>query len=84
VTEQPADLATRLFARAVREEQASHRLHTGEDAAAIRQHVRRLARDAGVRIRTGLVEDSVVVIRADAALWDESAAVMRAKLQPED
>lgn len=42
-----------------------------------------LARAARVRIRTGIIDGSVLgVVRADAAVWGEPEAVMREKLTP--
>lgn len=75
-------LAEQLFARAVRDEQTAHRVEPTDDVAAVRAEVRRLAREAGVHIRTGLLDDVLVVARADAALWHDSTAVMREKLTP--
>jgi hypothetical protein len=83
--ESPAEqLSRRLFAGARDREQAAHRILPSDDVEAIRRDVRRLARAEGVHIRTGIVDDALVVIRADAELWTESAATMREKLRPRD
>ncbi|MBA8793562.1 hypothetical protein FHX74_001167 [Friedmanniella endophytica] len=77
-------VAADLLARARRREQAVLPVRDGLDVEAVRAEVRRLARVQGVRVRTGLVEPGVLaVILADAALWGESTAVMRAKLSPD-
>ena len=76
------ELAERLLRGAIAHQQASHQLTDEDDEAAIRREVRVLARARGIKIRTGVVEDAVVVILADAELWGQSAAVMREKLQP--
>ncbi|MDN4613830.1 hypothetical protein P5G50_05130 [Leifsonia sp. F6_8S_P_1B] len=78
----PHDLAAGLLDRAVADQQASHRVGAGIDVPAVRAEVRRLARERGVRIRTGIVGDALVVVRADADLWHEPVAVMREKLEP--
>ena len=46
--------------------------------------LRRRAREAGLRIRTARLDDTVVVVRTDARLWSEDAATMRRKLRPAD
>ena len=78
------DLAARLFAEAQTTGQVAHRVQPGEDVREVRALVRRMARDQGVRIRTGMIDDALVVVRADAALWDESSRTMREKLTPRD
>jgi hypothetical protein len=75
-------LAQELLDEALRDEQAARRTDAQTDVAAVRAEVRRLARARGVRIRTGMVDDAIVVILADARLWKESAGVMREKLTP--
>lgn len=76
------DLARVLFERAVAAEQAVHRVRPQDDVPALRSQVRALAREAGVRIRTGVVDGALVVVRADAAVWHETAARMRVLLTP--
>ena len=76
--------AQALLEAAIETEQSSHRVQPGDDVAAIRRAVRELARTRGVHIRTGVVGDALVVIRADAQLWNESAAVMKEKLAAPD
>jgi hypothetical protein len=75
-------IALALWHGARDEEQAARRLPPGVDADDVRRLVRELARDAGVRIRTSLLDDVVVAVRADAAIWTDDRATMRAKLTP--
>ncbi|NYJ76508.1 hypothetical protein [Allobranchiibius huperziae] len=75
-----ADLAEQLVHRALAKGQCAMRCDDSIDVEALRKAVRKLARERGVRIRTGMLDQALVVIRADAALWDQSAAVMREKL----
>ena len=75
-------LAGTMLERAIVEQQAAHRIAPEDDVSAVREQVRRLARERGVRIRTGVVGDALVVVRADADVWHESAATMRRKLSP--
>ncbi|GMA87507.1 hypothetical protein GCM10025868_27570 [Angustibacter aerolatus] len=82
MTDRPVDLADRLLRAAVADEQVAHRLAPHDDVEAVRAQVRRLAREQHVRIRTGLVDGALVVARADAAVWHESAERMRAKATP--
>ncbi|QNE35225.1 hypothetical protein [Leifsonia shinshuensis] len=77
-------LASRLLESARVHEQASHRIAPTDDIEAVRAQIRRSAREAGIRIRTGIVDGALVVVRADAALWHEPTSVMRAKLTPGD
>lgn len=77
-------LASRLLESARVHEQASHRIVPADDVEAVRAEVRRLAREADVRIRTGLVDGALVVVRADAGLWHEPTSVMKTKLRPYD
>jgi hypothetical protein len=74
------DLARRLLDEAIEREQSSARVDDGWIQVDVRREVRRLSRERGVRIRTGIVESRVVVILVSAALWREPAAVMRTKL----
>ncbi|UIJ35603.1 hypothetical protein [Allobranchiibius sp. GilTou73] len=75
-----ADLAEQLLQRALAKGQSAMRCDDSTDVDALRKVVRKLALDRGVRIRTGMLDRVLVVIRVDAALWDQSAAVMREKL----
>ena len=77
-------LASRLLEAARVHEQASHRIAPTDDIASVRAAIRRSARQAGIRIRTGIVDGALVVVRADAALWREPVPVMKAKLRPRD
>ncbi|MEH3154623.1 MAG: hypothetical protein PGN29_04515 [Gordonia paraffinivorans] len=71
-----------LLRTAIRDQQASRRMDPGDPVAELRATVRALARAGGVRIRTGMVDDVLVVVRADADVWHESASQMREKLVP--
>lgn len=80
----PEELAAVLLDEAVEQEQATRRIRSNDDAAAVRAIVRRLARQRGVRIRTARIDETVAVVRTDAAIWTDDAATMRAKLAPPD
>ncbi|WP_158862480.1 hypothetical protein [Leifsonia sp. AG29] len=80
MTESTEELARRLFESARREEQTTEPLSAIGDLDAVRAEIRRLAREAGVQIRTGILEERLVVLRADARVWHEDTATMRAKL----
>jgi hypothetical protein len=82
--QQTDDLAAELLRRAVDDEQVAHRIHPEDDVDGIRRRVRQLARERGIRIRTGMVDGALIVIRVDARVWNEPEAVMRAKLTPRD
>ena len=73
-----------MFAECVEAEQSARRIGSDVDAAAVRERLRGLGRERDVRIRTARVDDTVVVVRLDAAVWDESSEVMRRKLTPPD
>lgn len=74
--------ADELWARARDAEQSVGRVASDEDAERVRARVRRLAAAAGIAVRTARHDDTVVVVRLDAAVWQESSASMRAKLTP--
>lgn len=78
------DLAGRLLEAARVNEQASHRIAPADDVESVRAEIRRLAREVDLRIRTGIVDGALVVVRADAALWHEPTSVMKTKLRPRD
>jgi len=80
----PAELARDLLERACADEQAVFRCDASTPVEDIRRLIREGARRSGIHIRTGMVDDTLVVIRADAALWNESTAVMKRKLTPAD
>jgi hypothetical protein len=80
----PDVVAAEMWAVARSEEQCARRIPDDADAAAVRAAVRALARTEGVRIRTARMDDAVVVVRLDAAVWAEDAATMRRKLAPPD
>jgi hypothetical protein len=48
---------------------------------AIRTEIRRLARTEQVSIRTGMVDDVLAVVPADADLWRQPVARMRTELR---
>lgn len=53
------------------------------DASAVdelRAAVRALARQRHLHIRTGMIDDVLAVVLADADLWDDPVSVMRTKL----
>jgi hypothetical protein len=50
----------------------------------VRAKIRSLARDAAVSVRTGMVDDVLAVARADASLWTDDTATMRATLTAPD
>ena len=75
-------LAVTMVETAIARQQAAHRIRPEDDVPAVRERVRRLARERGVRIRTGIVDDALVVVRADADVWHEPVATMRRKLTP--
>lgn len=77
-------IALAMWEEARRQEQSARRVPSDADAELIRARIRRLARDAGVPIRTARMDGTVVAVRVDAAVWRESAAVMRVKLAPRD
>jgi len=72
--------AEKLLDRAVQDEQAVMRCDPSTPIEAIRAEVRRLARERGIPIRTGMVGDVLAVVTTDARLWSEPASTMRAKL----
>lgn len=74
--------ARQLFDMCVTEGQAARRIESDADAEAVRAELRRLARAAGVSIRTARLADTVVVARTDARLWRDDTATMRRKLTP--
>jgi hypothetical protein len=74
-------VAAELIDRAVTHEHSVLRCDASTPVAALRGEVRRQARERQVRIRTGMVDDVLTVIRADAALWGEPVSVMRGKLK---
>lgn len=77
------DVAADLLAEAMAHEQVVRRLDAGYDLELVRMLVRRKARERNVKIRTALLDEHVlVVVLVDAAVWNESAEVMRAKLAP--
>jgi hypothetical protein len=84
MTLDPERLALEMWEEARREEQSARRVASDLDAETIRRGIRRHARAAGARVRTARMDGTVVAVRLDAAVWGESAAVMRRKLSPGD
>lgn len=79
-----AEVARIMFEETSGEGQSARRVPDEAQADAVREELRRLGRDAGVRLRTARLDDLVVVARLDAAIWDDDAATMRSKLTPRD
>jgi len=75
-------LARRLFEIAAEREQVAYRIRPKDDVATVRKLVRGLARANNVRIRTARMGDVLVVVRADAAIWNDPVPVMKVKLSP--
>ncbi|WP_439593033.1 hypothetical protein [Microbacterium sp.] len=76
-------IAERLLACAVADGQCAHGIQPSDDVSEIRAEIRRLAKAKGIRIRTGIVDASILAVAtADSALWHDSVPVMRAKLTP--
>ncbi|QIG43349.1 hypothetical protein G5V58_11750 [Nocardioides anomalus] len=73
-------LAVALWEQARDHEQAVRRVPDDDVARDVRARVRALAAGSGVRIRTARIDDTVVVVRLDAAVWDDDTATMRRKL----
>jgi riboflavin biosynthesis pyrimidine reductase len=71
-----------MFAECMETGQAARVVPDDESAESIRQLLRATAKDAGVGIRTARTDDTVVVVRVDADVWDDDAATMREKLTP--
>ena len=76
-------LAHELWTQCLAEEQSVRRVTREKEANETRAQVRRLAREAGVRIRTARMGDTVVVVRLDARIWKDDVATMRRKLTPQ-
>jgi hypothetical protein len=77
-------LAADMLAECARDGQSARVV--ADDAAAdeLRAGIRRRARADGVRIRTARMDDTVVAVRMDAAIWDDDTATMRRKLAPRE
>jgi len=54
------------------------------EAEGLRAALLRLGRARDVRLRTARIDETVVVARLDAQLWQDDRATMRAKLTPQD
>ncbi len=77
-------VAAALVERAEAVGQAVLRTDAATPVTALRTAVRRTARARGVAVRTGMVDDVLAVVRADAPLWDASTAEMRRALDAPD
>ena len=64
-------------------EQCAQRIPDDITAREVRQHVRHLAREDGIKMRTARMGDVVVVVRLDAEVWKQDGTTMRRKLTPE-
>lgn len=82
VTVEAERLATQIWLTAREHEQCAQQLPDDILAREVRQRVRRLAREDGIKIRTARMGDSVVVVRLDAQVWNQDVATMRRKLTP--
>lgn len=80
MTEESEQVALQMWSIARVHEQCARWVPDDRVAREVRQQVRRLARDDGVRIRTARLGDRVVVVRLDARVWQQDAATMRRKL----
>jgi hypothetical protein len=78
----PHELALTMLDEACAVGQSARRIVDGLDVLDLRRLIRAEARRRGVRIRTGIVDDVVVAVLADADLWTQPAAVMRERLRP--
>lgn len=77
-------VAAALVERAQAVGQAVVRTDPATPVAELRTAVRRTARARGVSVRTGMVDDVLAVVPADAPLWDASTAEMRRVLTAPD
>ena len=75
-------LAEDMYEQCLAEGQAARDVPTEPARVGLRADLRRLARVAGVRIRTADRDGVVLVARLDAAVWRDDAATMKAKLTP--
>lgn len=74
------DLARALVDRARDRGQAVVRCDATIPVDEVRARVRSLARDAGMPVRTAMIDDVLAVARVDAELWSDDTPTMRAKL----
>jgi hypothetical protein len=74
------EVAAAVMARVIDRGQVAMRTDSSTPVRELRGAVRRLARETGIGVRTGMLEDVLVIARTDAALWNEPARVMRNKL----
>ena len=73
-------LAAQMLMQCITDGQSARRVSTDADAETLRRALRQAARAQHVRIRTARIDEAVVVVRTDAALWNDNTATMRAKL----
>ena len=81
-TDDAQQLADAMFAETVAAGQSARTVADDTRADEVREALRALGREAGVRLRTARMDDLVVVARLDAAIWSDDTATMRAKLAP--
>jgi hypothetical protein len=74
------EVAAAVMARVIERGQVAMRTDSTTPVQELRDAVRRIAREVGIGVRTGMLEDVLVIARVDAALWDDPARVMRDKL----
>lgn len=74
------ELAGALLAGAQARGQAVVRCDASIPVDELRAKVRTRARDAGLPVRTGMIDDVLAVARTDAELWTDDTSTMRAKL----
>ena len=72
--------ASQLLDEASAHQQTAMRLTEDAQIAELRAEIRRQARHRLLRVRTGLVDDALAVVLADADIWHMSTAMMRKKL----
>lgn len=76
-------LAMQIWSIARTQEQCTRLVPDESIASEVRERVRRLALQEGVKIRTARLGDTVVVVRLDAQVWNDDTATMRRKLAAE-
>lgn len=77
-------VAGALIDRAVAAGRSVVRTGASTPVDALRAAVRAAARGRGLTVRTGLVDDVLAVVLADAPLWSAPAAEMRRALRAPD
>lgn len=76
------DVAVTMWLECLTIGQAARRVDPAASPA-LRDALRRAAREAGLRVRTAVLDDDVVVVaRTDATPWDDDTVTMRRELTP--